>query len=504
MIPLTQHHSVLSDFRTAVWRGSAVYPNEPPFHPRIAYPEYALKMTGSEANPSYEGIRECLRMLDLDGNTYGTEGWNPLKGIVRPADTVVIKPNFVLSSHSGGGDLFSIITHPSMLRAIIDYVHKALEGQGRIIIADAPQMDCNFRKLSASCRLGSIQELYSKELGFSLEVLDLRDFWLDARPGDTAAYSSRRIPLPGDPSGSVQVDLGKDSAFYGTRNWRAFYGADYCRDETQSHHHDEIHRYIIAKTVLDADVFISVPKLKVHKKVGATLNAKGLVGITTNKNCLVHYTLGTPETGGDQFPPNMLTGGEKMLVRAQRFLYDALLSKKSPLLDMLYHFIAKTYKTVVQPTHLFMKREKRMLDAGNWYGNDTAWRMISDLMHIIVYADGAGRMRETPQRRILSFIDGIVGGENDGPLAPDAVASGVVLAGLNPLAVDVAATRLMGLDINKLKWIENLLKSSKLGIRSPSEIKIISAVPEFRDMFETSDPLLAFRPHPGWKGHLEL
>jgi hypothetical protein len=149
--------------------------------------------------------------------------------------------------------------------------------------------------------------------------------------------------------GSVLIDLGKQSAFYGKNNWKSFYGADYTRQETIAHHHGDVQQYIISKTVLDADVFISVPKLKVHKKVGVTLNAKGLVGIVTNKNCLVHYTLGTPERGGDQFPPNLLLGREEFLVKSQRFLYDTLLSKKNPLLDKVYHVIAMAYKKIVQP-----------------------------------------------------------------------------------------------------------------------------------------------------------
>lgn len=34
----------------------------------------------------------------------------------------------------------------------------------------------------------------------------------------------------------------------------------------------------------DADVYISIPKLKTHQKVGVTLNLKGLVGSISNKN----------------------------------------------------------------------------------------------------------------------------------------------------------------------------------------------------------------------------
>ncbi len=496
--------SYLQDYRTAVFTGRPCYASDAPFHPAEAYPEYVLKATGAEPNPAYEGVRGCLRMLGLDRDNYGSPRWNPLKGVVRPGDKVVLKPNFVLSRHSKGSDLFSIITHPSILRAVIDYVYKALEGRGAITIADAPQMDCNFGELLQATKLAAVQDLYRRNFGFEIDIIDLRDFWLDARPGDTAAYSTRRFSLPGDPLGNAVIDLGKQSAFYGKNNWNSFYGADYTRDETIRRHHDEVHEYVISKTILEADVFISVPKLKTHKKVGVTLNAKGLVGITTNKNCLVHYTLGTPEEGGDQYPPDLMSATDKSVIKLQRFLYDVLLSKKNPILDRLYHCLAKTYKTLIQPMRFSLPPEKRVMDFGNWHGNDSAWRMVADLMRIITYADKDGRIREIPRRRILSFLDGVIGGQNDGPLSPDPAPSGVVVCGFNPLAVDIVGARLMGMDFRQLKWATNLLESGMFGLRSEKEIEVVAERPEMTSMFETKDRLLNYQPHPGWRNYLEV
>ncbi len=488
---------------TAVWLGESVYSSEPPFHPAMRYPESPVGMISTTPNPAYEGVRECLRLLGLDAERFGTPNWNPLSGIVRPGDKVVIKPNFVLSKHSGGGDLFSLITHPSILRAVVDYVYKALDGKGSIAIADSPQMDCSFEELLAATSLASIRDLYRDELRFPIEILDLRTFWLDVRPGDAAAYTDRRFPLPGDPLGSVLINLGKTGAFYNVKNWQAFYGADYTRGETISHHQGDTQEYIVSKTILSADVFISVPKLKVHKKVGTTLNAKGLVGTVTNKNCLVHYTLGVPEEGGDQFPSRVLSAKERFLVKTQRLLFDTLLSKKSKSLDQLYRLIAKVYKTCMVPLRISVPKDKRILDAGNWCGNDSAWRMVVDLMRIITFADADGVVHDTPQRRHFSFIDGIVGGENDGPLAPDAVQSGAVIAGDNLLAVDITATRLMGLDFRKLKWVEYLLNEGIFGIQSENDIRIRSDDPALETLFGSDTPLFRFRPHPGWTGFLE-
>lgn len=287
------------NLHVAIYKGKPFYLDTPPFNPHSFYPEYIFKNEMSSVpNPAYEAVRSCFYLLGLDKENFGSPNWNPLKNIVNPGDRVVIKPNFVLSSHYEGGNLFSIITHPSIIRSVVDYVYKAFNSEGEIIIADAPQMDCNFEELLEKTKLSSIQNLYWRKRKFEIKILDLRDWWADKKPENIVLFSKLRKKLPGDPLGSVVVNLGRKSEFCNVNNWNRFYGADYNRDETIKHHQEEIQEYMISKTILNSDVFISVPKLKVHKKVGVTLNAKGLVGINTNKNYLIHYTLGTPEEGG--------------------------------------------------------------------------------------------------------------------------------------------------------------------------------------------------------------
>jgi hypothetical protein len=76
--------------------------------------------------------------------------------------------------------------------------------------------------------------------------------------------------------------------------------------ETTAAHTNGNHRYRVSRTVIGADVFINLPKLKTHKKAGITCSLKNLVGINTYKNFLPHYTEGTPAMGGDQFPQDDL------------------------------------------------------------------------------------------------------------------------------------------------------------------------------------------------------
>lgn len=482
----------------AISENEALYNEEVPFHPAIQYPEYPFNELSKTKNPAYDGVRKSFFSLGLDLSNYGKSNWNPLCEIVKPGDNVVIKPNFVLSRHYEGGDLFSIITHPSVLRAVVDFVYIALKGKGTITIADAPQMDCNFNELLSSTQIESVRSFYKSKCNFSVNIFDLRNFWLDnEKTNETIASTAKRVQLPGDPKGSVLADIGKKSQFFKHPNLDKIYGADYDRNETKKYHHDDVHQYIVSKTILDADVLISVPKLKVHKKVGVTLNAKGLVGINTNKNCLVHFTLGTPENGGDQFPNKLLSLKEKILIFSQRKLFDLLLSRKNSFFDSIYNFIYKTYRKLIRPWYGNVKKEKLLLDAGNWQGNDSAWRMVADLMHIAFFADKNGNIKDFPQRKIFSVVDGIIAGENNGPLTPDSKFAGIIVAGYHPLAVDLVSTSLMGFDYTKIKSINNLL-SEPYGFKI--EDVNISGEGKYNNILKIPGDYLNFKPHPGWQG----
>lgn len=503
-LDLSKHYQ---DLRVAVHQGDNFYLDLPPFNPHVAYPEYSLPEEISGVNnPGYDAIRNCFKLLGLDGKHLGSSRWNPLRDFVRPGDNVVVKPNFVLSSHAQGGNLFSIITHPSMIRAVIDYTFKAIDGQGAIIVADAPQMDCNFEQLLEKTGLRSIQELYWRKRRFDVKIVDLRDFWLDLGTNETGAFVGDRKKLAGDNLGSVIINLGRRSEFYGLSNSHKYYGADYNREETIRHHSGEVQKYMVSRTILNADAILMLPKLKVHKKVGVTLGGKGLVGINTNKNYLVHYTLGNPSSGGDQFPDKLLSVKEQFILKMQRTFYDLLLARRNRILDAAYVEALRIYRKCFKGLLGVVDEKKAILDGGNWYGNDSAWRMVSDLMKIVMYADCDGQLKGIPQRKVLTVIDGIIGGEGNGPLVPTEKRAGVVIAGANPLATDIVGARMMGFDWQKIKYMRNLLEHEyfKFYVDDVRRIQVLSNIDQWRNIFEENDRLLAFAPHPGWVGHVEI
>ena len=245
------------------------YPHRAPFHPPEIYPELAqlnITLETDRSNQVYETVRNALFLMGLDSENFASEKWNPLAEIVTPGDTVVIKPNFVLDLNVNDRTSQSTVTHGSVIRVIIDYVLLALGGYGKIIVADAPQMNCDFERLIRKNGMKAVIDYYKKQLRDTPVEIDLIDL---RRERTIYKYGIvwQRIPLKGDPSGYTIVDLKKESELNGVDPKR-FYGADYNRKETVAAHSKGHHKYFISNTILNADAVISVPKLKVHRKVG--------------------------------------------------------------------------------------------------------------------------------------------------------------------------------------------------------------------------------------------
>ncbi len=301
---MTKEHAIQRSAIVAVSTEHAGYPSVPPYSARAAFPEYpfGIDTLTRHTNHAYDGVRDTLRLLELDAAHYGQKNWNPLGEIVHPGNTVVLKPNFVRDfreTQSGHEDC--LITHGAIILAALDYAYIALKGKGRIIIADAPQNDADFDAIRRMAGLDEIQEFYRRHAGFEIEVYDLRPE--KARKVNGVIVGHKR--LPGDPAGYVKVNLGRHSMFAEVEHLcHLLYGSEYDTSEIRRHHTNGVHEYLISKTILEADCIIDIAKLKTHKKTGITVCMKNLVGINGNKNWLPHHRLGTPAQGGDQFADN--------------------------------------------------------------------------------------------------------------------------------------------------------------------------------------------------------
>ncbi len=488
----------LHAIQVALSRGHDGYPSEAPYSPGVFYPEYPFgpDAVSKEVNCAYEGVRHALQLLRLDEEHGGVREWNPLGEMIHPGDTVVLKPNFIRDfreTQPGHGDC--LITHGAVIRAALDYAYVALKGEGRIIIADAPQSDADFEAIRRIAGLDEIRDFYRRHAHFDVEVYDLRPEKARKIQGIIVGHE----PLPGDPAGYVKVDLGRYSEFCEVSQWcHRLYGAEYDTAELRSHHHDDVHEYLISKTVLDADCVINLPKLKTHKKTGITVCLKNLVGINGNKNWLPHHREGTPSQGGDQFADDGWKHRiERKITIGFRYLF--------PWLGPLRGIVAVPLKAIGKG--VFGDTNTDTIRSGNWYGNDTTWRMVLDLNRILMYANRDGALRDAPARHMFCIVDGIVGGEGNGPLDPAPKTAGAILAGASPVAVDLTCARWMGFDRERLPLLRRAFRAHALSLVAyePDQTVYRSTDGQGEQSVACLEaPMLPFRPHFGWQGHVEL
>jgi uncharacterized protein (DUF362 family) len=472
-------------------RAPIAYPKSAPFHPSDRFPEAPFPEQATEPNPVYTAVRELFAGMGLDASRFDTADWNPLSELIRPGETVLLKPNLVRQSHQFNDDWEYVITHGSVIRAVADYVFLALGGRGRIIIADAPQTDSRIDLIAQRLGFAELTDFY-RHHGVDVQVVDLRnEFWLE----EDGIYTER-VELPGDPVGKPLIRLGHRSMFAPVRG-RTYYGAYYDVAETNFHHTGGRHEYQFSGTALSADVVINMPKLKTHKKCGVTISLKNLVGLNTNKNLLPHHSLGTPSQGGDQFADESLKHRlENTLVGAAKRL---LLSDNSAVKALARRLKGPAYRAFGE-TH-------EVVRSGNWWGNDTIWRMVIDLNKILRFADPDGSLRDGPPKRYMSIVDGIIAGEGNGPMAPDSRPIGLLAAGFNPAAVDWVCARLMGFDPDRIRHIRESFWQEDLPVATfgPEAIQLSASQRDLtlERLLELTDRFFAFEPHFGWRGHIE-
>jgi uncharacterized protein (DUF362 family) len=483
---------------SAITRVDPAYPQLPPYHPGELYPEYPFRhrpeCLSSEPNAAYLGVREAFRLLGFDAPHFGTADWNPLGHLIKPGMTVLLKPNYVRDFHEITGQWCpSLITHGSIIRAVADYAIIALHRQGRLIIADSSHGDAHFEDILRLTGIPALQELLHQHTNVQLEVYDLRQTFVHKVDGVLVDY----VNLPGDPLGYSTVDLGRDSALEPVAHkFQKFYGAGYDRLEIQQHHKPGVHEYPLCRTILDADVILNVPKMKTHKKCGVTLSLKNLIGINGNKNWLPHHTEGVPAEGGDQFDRSDSKNRiERRVVEAFKAIF--------PKLGPLRHLIAAPAKGLGKKVFGDTNRDK--VRSGNWWGNDTVWRTCVDLMRILIYCDKKGVMQDTPQRAYLSLIDGLIGGEGNGPLAPDDRPTGLIVASENPVFADAVATRLMGFDHRHIPIIARAFEPMRwpLAFQTWEAGTCVSNQPNLAGpASQLPTDQFPYQPHFGWEGHI--
>lgn len=489
--------SSLPENTVVAWRGhSAEYARQAPFGPSQLYPEYSFGDPASQPNAAYDAVRGCFRTAGLDAARYDSADWNPLQGLLNPGETLLLKPNMVHQRHPRDPQGWRyVITHGSIVRAVADYVWKAIGPQGKIILADAPQTDASFSEMVRLLGLDVIRDFYQAH-GLTFELIDLRQEEWSTR-GDVVV---ERRKLPPNPYGAIAFDLGSASEFVRHPGAGHYYGADYDAGVVNHHHSGGRHEYLIAGCAIKCDAVFSLPKWKTHKKAGITASLKNLVGVNADKNWLPHHTEGAPVAGGDEHPdPGLKHRTERRVAAAVRSL-----SHRVPVVGPWVHRVARG---VGRP--MFGDTDST-IRSGNWFGNDTIWRMCLDLNKIVFYGNPDGSLR-SPQsqtrKRHYVLVDGILAGDGRGPLNPDPVPAGVVLFGVHPPSVDAACAYLMGFDPDKVPIVARAFQCERFPLSDHPwrEIVVRSNRAEWsgRLVDIAGSDTFHFKPHFGWTSHIE-
>ena len=457
--------------------GDVRYPpvDAAPYSPGERYPEFPSLAAGKASNPVFTLVRGVLRDLGLDAEHFGTSEWNPLGDLVKPGGKIVVKPNWVLHRNMGDGGMDCMITHPSVLRAVLEYVFLARPAQ--VVLGDAPLQGCDFERMLDHGNVRAVvAEFHAR--GLPLEVKDFRRTVMKTQGGLKQVAEELRPE-----SDYVLVDLGSDSLLESiSKDWKKFRVTVYDPRKMWRHHRPGRHRFLIAKDILEADLVVNVPKLKAHKKAGITCCLKNLIGINGNKEFLPHHRKGAADNrAGDNYEHRDWRVG-----MAETLLDIANCIRGFP---RIYRFCEKV---VWHLLYRSSKQDPSVQIEGSWHGNDTIWRTCLDLNRALLYADASGRMQDVVQREEISIVDAVVSGQAEGPLEPAPLDTGAIFSCRNPAVGDLLGAHLLGFDSMKIPLLQHACDV----FRWP----ICESIPILSTFEPPFPPALSPR---GWLGHIE-
>jgi len=350
---------------------------------------------------------------------------------------ILLKPNWVKQSINETDEI-CLRTHDNFLLATLEIVLKFKPAS--VLIGDAPIQGCKWDKVVTSDLLDKIHSL-SKKHNIPVEIKDFRRVAFDPIANKTL---KDRNPI----SDYLIFDLGKESYLEPITDSKknVFRVTDYNPDQLAESHRPGVHKYCITKELFNADIIISLPKVKTHQKVGITAALKNLVGVNGDKDFLPHHRIGSSEHGGDCYP------GNNFFRSSSEYALDFANRRQGKFLYLLTRKISGVLWRLSFPGH------EHNLGAG-WHGNDTTWRMVLDLNKIAIYGNVDGTLTKQPQRQLFSLCDGIIGGQGDGPLRPEPLALGVISLTNHSGMNDLAMATLMEFEIKKISMLNEVFKS---------------------------------------------
>ena len=126
---------------------------------------------GRASTVAMAALRELFRTWGLDAAHFGSSEWNPLKTFISPGSKVALKPNWVIHFNQSGCGMDCLVTHSSVIEAVLEYV--ALANPGSVVLGDSPVQGCDFDALKGFCGIDRIVDRF-RGRGINLVVRDFR------------------------------------------------------------------------------------------------------------------------------------------------------------------------------------------------------------------------------------------------------------------------------------------------------------------------------------------
>lgn len=471
------------------------YPSEPPFSPGTHYPEYPFRDISDSPNYVYDAIRNHLFNLGLDKDNYGKKSWNPFREFNLIGKKILIKPNWLRHLHPENKTIWCVITHPSFIRVVLDYIYIATKGHCTITIGDSPVQSADFDKIVELSKISEIQD-YFKKYGLNFEI---EDFRYERVVVNNRGLIVKTILLSENRDKSIAVNLFDDSLHKEIEeDYKRFRVTDYNKKKMQLHHRPGHHEYLVSRTAIECDFFINIPKAKTHRKAGVTLSLKNLVGINCSKDWLPHHRQGVKSKHGDEYKKFYLFQWIGVFLSELSEMQKQILVKR-----IVFYLANRFWKMQGALNKVF---NFKYFTEGSWHGNDTLWRTCLDLNRILLHSDKNGILEENINKNYLTIIDGVTGGEKEGPTNPTPIKSNFTVASLNPVLADYVATRAMGLDPLKIPIIKYSFSISNYPLCKvkPEDIEVVSSSPELNGKGNDIKNLSKFIPSEGWLNQIEL
>ncbi len=412
----------------------------------------AVKVADYAEREIAAAVRRSADNLGWSENGRGAFG-----NVIREGAKVLIKPNFVLHKNQGSDGLIPLITHQSIIKAVVAEALKANPQQ--IIVGDAPVQSCDLDALLRETELDEwAADLQKSDARFA-GIVDFRRTVARVVGGVREAEEDRR-----GTENFVLFNLGSDSLLEPlTDDKNSFRVTSYDPRIMAKTHSPGNHQYLAAREVIEADVVINLPKLKTHKKAGITNALKNLVGINGNKEFLPHHRIGGAGEGGDCYPDT------DIVKRGLEHIFDRLNTTKSATKGKMLATIGTQFERVMR-----LQGDETGIE-GAWSGNETVPRMCLDLNRILLYGKPDASFGGEVQRRVLHISDAVIAGQGDGPLASGALPLGLILGSENAAAMDWVGAFLLGYDARKISLLTHSFEDFRWRIVdfAPSQIELL-------------------------------